>query len=82
MRRVVQLSLGVVPRDRPLTLSQREFIRRAGTVLSLQQRIGERRVRQRAEAEHEKQKKIDRLAYHGDYEALAKILPRLRKIGS
>ncbi len=48
-----QQQLGLVEEERkPLSPSQRELVRRAGTNLSLQQRLGERRRLRAEEAAH------------------------------
>jgi hypothetical protein len=53
MKRPVQMPLLAAPRCAGLSRSQREMLRRAGSILSVQQRIAERRRRERTELARE-----------------------------
>lgn len=73
----VQPILGVIAPDRKaLTPSQQELVRRAGTHLSLQQRMTSRRRARAVEAEHEQVKSSTAIA--ADVAALLPKLGRLR----
>lgn len=73
--RVVQPILGVIAPDRKaLTPSQLELVRRAGTHLSLQQRMTSRRRARAVEAVHE-QAKSTTIAPD-----VAALLPKMRRM--